>query len=448
MLHRTITALFTFLLYVPLINAQEPLNGNAVTTVQTLTLQDCIDFAMKNQPAVNQAYIDKAIAHDNQAIAIGSWLPQVVGNANYVHYLQLPTSFLRTNGTLTPVKTGVNYTSLPQLTVNQNLFNNDALLAGRIAKLYMSAADENINTTKVNLVVDVSKAFYDVLLSTERINVYKEDTARLIKNQKDAYYRYQSGIADKVDYKQATISLNNALSQLKTANEQLAGKYAYLKQLLGAPAEQAIAVRFDTAQMLQNIYTDTLEALHIEKRPEYRTLEIMKDIQHQTTRYYRLGVVPSVSAFYNYNYQFQSNSNADLYSAAYPNSLLGVQLSVPIFSGLKRHNNVHKAQLQEDRVDWDEINLKLNINTQYQQALAGYKSNLYALRAQAENEAMAREVYNVVKLQYSEGIKAYLDVIIAESDLQTSEINYLNALFQVLESKLEFEKAKGDIAVP
>ncbi len=447
MLHRTITTLFTLLLFAPNIYAQTMPNSGAATTGQSLTLQDCIDFALKNQPAVNQARIDEAIAHDNESIALGSWLPQVTGNANYIHYLQLPTSFLRTNGTLTPVKTGVSYSSLPQLTVNQNVFNNDALLAGKIARLYRDAATENTSTTKINLVVDVSKAFYDVLLSTERIFVYREDTARLIKNQKDAYYRYQSGIADKVDYKQATISLNNSLSQLKTADEQLAGKYAYLKQLLGAPADQQIAVRFDTAQMLQNIYTDTLEALRIEKRPEYRTLTIMKDIQHQTTRYYKLGFVPSVSAFYNYNYQFQSNSNSDLYSAAYPNSLLGLQLSVPIFSGLKRHNNIHKAQLQEDRIDWDEINLKLNINTQYQQALAGYKSSLYALRTQAENEAMAREVYNIVKLQYAEGIKAYLDVIIAESDLQTSEINYLNALFQVLESKLEFEKAKGDIAV-
>jgi outer membrane protein TolC len=58
---------------------------------------------------------------------------------------------------------------------------------------------------------------------------------------------------------------------------------------------------------------------------------------------------------------------------------------------------------------------------------------------------MAREVYDIVKLQYREGVKAYLDVIVAESDLQTSEINYLNALFHLLESKIDLEKAMGDI---
>ena len=61
--------------------------------------------------------------------------------------------------------------------------------------------------------------------------------------------------------------------------------------------------------------------------------------------------------------------------------------------------------------------------------------------------AMAREVYNIVKLQYSEGVKAYLDVIVAESDLQTSEINYLNAMFHLLESKIDLEQALGEIQV-
>jgi outer membrane protein TolC len=49
----------------------------------------------------------------------------------------------------------------------------------------------------------------------------------------------------------------------------------------------------------------------------------------------------------------------------------------------------------------------------------------------------------VVKLQYNEGIKAYLDVIVAASDLRTSEINYQNALFELLKSKADLERALG-----
>ncbi len=426
-------------------NDNHNLMGTRVSVSNIFTLDQCIIYALKNQPAVNQSHLDEEIARANRSIAISGWLPQVTGGANLQHWIELPTSFLPVNGVSTPVHTGVSNTSNPNIAATQTLFSNEVLLAAKAANLSIQAAKENTKAAKIQLVSDVSKAFYDILLSLERINVYQEDTSRLNKNQADAYHRYVSGVSDKVDYKQATIALNNSQAQLRTANEEVKGKYAILKQLMGCPAEEKLTVIFDTAQMIQGIYVDTLATLHLEKRVEYKQLQLLKRIQHLTTSYYRNGFIPSLSAFYNYNYQFQAQQFSDLYGKAYPNSYVGLSLSVPLFSGLKRWDNIHKSKLQEERIDWDEVNLKLGIYTEYQTALAAYKSNLYNLHAQSDNVAMAREVYNIVKLQYSEGIKAYLDVIVAESDLQQSEINYLNALFQVLGSKVNLEKAMGDI---
>jgi outer membrane protein TolC len=50
-------------------------------------------------------------------------------------------------------------------------------------------------------------------------------------------------------------------------------------------------------------------------------------------------------------------------------------------------------------------------------------------------------------LQYQQGIVAYLNVITAESNLISSEIGYLNALFQLLSSKIDLEKSMGSIPV-
>jgi outer membrane protein TolC len=58
---------------------------------------------------------------------------------------------------------------------------------------------------------------------------------------------------------------------------------------------------------------------------------------------------------------------------------------------------------------------------------------------------MAEEVYTIIKLQYDEGIKAYVELVVAETDLQTAQINHINAFYQVLEAKLDLEKALGTI---
>ncbi len=419
--------------------------GEPGENTNVLTLTECLRYALKNQPALNQSYIDEAIARTNNAIAFSPWLPQVTGNASYIYNFQLPTGFSRINGVLTPLQSGVNNVSIPSVTATQTIFSTDVLLASRAAKLNMESSRQNTTGKKIDLVSDVSKAFYNLLLSITQIDVYKEDTARLKKNQLDAYNRYKSGIVDKVDYKQASISLNNSLSRLKNATEIVSAKYATLKQLMGYPSDKKFTVRFDTAKMMQDIYIDTLANLQFEKRIEYRQLQTAKKLQRETTMYYQLGFLPSLSAFYNYNYEFENNKFSDLYNTAYPYSLFGLQLNIPLFTGFRRNENIHKAKLQERRIDWDDVNLRLGIYAQYRQALANYKSNLYYLHSQGENVEMAREVYNIVKLQYREGVKAYLDVIVAESDLQTSEINYLNALFQLLESKIDLEKAMGDI---
>ena len=164
----------------------------------------------------------------------------------------------------------------------------------------------------------------------------------------------------------------------------------------------------------------------------------------ETTDYYRLGFMPSFSAFYNYSHVFENSDLSQLFGASYPFSYIGLQMSIPLFQGFRRIENIRKSRLTETSLDLQKKILKAQIYTEYRFALAAYKSNYYNLQNNRDNVQMAKEVYGIVKLQYMQGIKAYLDVINAETDLRTSEINYLNALFQVLSNKIDIEKAIGN----
>jgi outer membrane protein TolC len=96
-------------------------------------------------------------------------------------------------------------------------------------------------------------------------------------------------------------------------------------------------------------------------------------------------------------------------------------------------------------MDYDLVYLRSGLNTQFEQAMASYKSNLANYLALKENMLLAEEVYNIIHLQYRNGVKAYLDVTIAETELRTSRINYFNALNAVLVSKLDVQRALGQI---
>jgi len=140
-----------------------------------------------------------------------------------------------------------------------------------------------------------------------------------------------------------------------------------------------------------------------------------------------------------------NNQFSKLYNQSYPNSNAGITLSIPIFQGGKRLQQIKQAQFQIVQATNDIRSYENTINTQYQNALSAYKSNLYNYFSLKENLSLASEVYNVIQLQYRSGIKAYLDVITAESDLRTAQINYYNALYQVLSSKIDVSQALGTI---
>lgn len=430
-------------------NAQ---NGNGVDTGQSLTLGQCIQYAMKHQPAVNRALIGVPIAKANNAINLSGWLPQVFITGDLTHYNQLPTSFVANQASpgSPPVKqhTGVVNTFGPTLAATQAIFSPQLIYASKTAPLVLKEAEQDVDSSKIDMVVSVSKSFYNLLLTLKQIDVLKEDTARLGQNVSNTYHQYIGGIVDETDYDEALITLNNSKAQLKQASENIVPQYAVLKQSMGYPPQAEFNVAFDTLQMMDDIAFDTTQQLVYEKRIELQQLKTSTDIQHLETGYYHNAWLPTLGAFFNYDYAFQNNKGSELFSNAYPYSYLGLSVSMPIFTGFARVQNERRSRLLEQQLQWGQVGLKMEINSEYTAALANYKSNLYNLEQMRDNQNLAKKVYFIVDLQYKQGVVAYLNVITAESNLITAEIGYTNALFQLLSSKIDLERAMGIVPVP
>jgi outer membrane protein TolC len=439
---RKFTCLLFFILTISL-----PAVLFAQTSSDTVvTLKQCIDFALRNQPAVRQASLDQQINERDIRISLAGWLPQLNSTGQYQYYFK-GSPYVSTGGTATPTSGNIDNFSTLGLQASQVIYNNDVLQAAKAARYSRQYYKDNSFSSQINVVADVSKAFFDVLLSQRQLDILNEDIARLQRSLKDAYSRYQAGVSDKTDYKQATISLNNTLSSRKQTAEAINSKIAYLKQIMGINREHNLVLAYDSTRFEKEAYIDTNQKLDVNNRIEYRLLATQKNLRDLSVNYYRWGFLPSVSAFGNYNLVYASNKFSNLYSRTYPNAYAGLSLSLPIFQGTKRLQNLSKARLEVDRANLDIENSANTINTEYVQALASYKSNYTSWVLIKQNVDLAKDVYKVVSLQYREGIKTYLDVIVSQSDLRTAELNYYNSLFQLLSSKIDLEKSLGILGV-
>ena len=408
-----------------------------------ITLKQSILFALRNQPAVRQAAIDQQINERDIRIGLSAWLPQVNSTGVYNHYFKGSPVASATPGVVSPID---EFSSLG-VQASQTIYNNDVLLASKTANYSRMYYQQNTVSTQINVVSDVSKAFYDVLLSEKQLNIVNENITRLQRSLKDAYSRYQAGVVDKIDYKQATIALNNEIAVRKQVFEAINAKLAYLKQIMGANPQNQITLSYDSTNYEQEAYIDTNQSVNYTNRIEYQMLLSQKNLRNLNVDYYKWGFLPSLTANGSYSMAYLNTQFRDLYDRSYPTGYVGLSLALPIFQGTKRLQNLSKAKLEVQRNDLDIVNTENTINTQFTQALASYKSNYTAWQAVKQNVDLAKDVYNVVSLQYREGVKTYLDVIVAQSDLRTAELNYYNSLFQLLSSKIDLKKSMGTLTV-
>jgi outer membrane protein TolC len=423
------------------------------TLPSNVTLSQCITYALANQSLIKQSLLDEDINRRNIRIALSGWYPQLEVDANVQHFLQVPTAyypnlnnppaytpFIALPSTPTNVSSGI-------FSANQTLYSNNLFFAARTSRELRNQASENTENSKINTYVDVTKAFFDVLLTEEQLNVLNEDILRLQHNYKDAYNFYKNGLTDKIDYQRTEISLSNAQAQRKSTDEALKAKYSVLKHLMGVVPEKHLTVSYDSSKFENEILIDTTKNLDYSNRIEYQLLQTSLKLQNFGISYYKWSFLPTLSAFYNYDPSYANNQFSDLYNNNNPTSLFGLKLTLPLFQGMIRQENFSKAKLQYQRLQLGMDYLKSAISSEYTQALAGYKSNMNELRVAKKNITIAKDIFNTVKLQYDKGIKAYLEVIVSETDLRTAELNYLNILFQLLTSKMDLEKASGDIKI-
>lgn len=409
--------------------------------LQEVTLKNAVEYAIIHQPQIRQSLIDEAIVETTIKSKLADWFPQINFNYNLQHNFIIQTTVIAGN----PVKLGVNNTSGGLFSFSQAIFNKDVLLASRTKSDVRLQAKQVTSNGKISLAAEVSKAFYDIISTQQQINVAATNIIRVERSLKDAFNQYKAGIADKIDYKRATISLNNSKAT-KSANEEiLKAKLEYLKFLMGYPVANNLNIVYDSLQMEKQIELDTLLSADYNARIEFKLLSTQRRLLQYNLKYNKWSYLPTVSANGAYNLNFQNNNFSKLYYNNYPNSFAALTLGFPIFQGGKRKANIQAAELALNRNDLDIERFKNSINSGFIQAMAIYKSNLQNYLALKENIVLAKEVYDIIQLQYRSGIKTYLEVITSETDLRNAEINYYTAMYQLLASKIDVEKALGQI---
>lgn len=433
------------------------LAGHAQTpkpaSTHTFNLQECIEYAFLHQDSIKNAELDKTSAEYKVKETFGIGLPQISGTGTLQDFIQIPTQLLPGDffgqpGTFVPVKFGVKYQSSLNLNVNQILFDGTYLVGLSAAKTYRELSQKNLRRSKISTKVAVTKAYYQVLVSDEQLNLIAANLNQLKQQLYETTELNKQGFTEKIDVDRLSVLYNNLKTDSSNTVRMLALGYQLLKFQMGMPVRDMLIIPDKieniTIQSAQPIEADTTAYLN---RVEYSLLETAKALNELQVKRYKSEYLPSLSAFGNYTPSFQNDSFKELFKKNYPSTIIGLTLNIPIFNGFQRLYKIRQAKIEVEKSKNNLHAAQNAIDFQIEQAQTNYINGLESFKNQSQNRALAQEVLRVSKIKYEEGVGSSIEVTQAQTALQESENNYIQALYTVLISKVDFEAAQGKITI-
>lgn len=412
---------------------------------QNLSLQDAVNYAMSNHPDIQNKILGEkfAKAQVDETTAIG--IPQVNGSIQFVNNVQKQVFAFPdfVTGKNKPISIGTNYSTTASINASWLALDASYFLGLKASKAYVDVSKLQTNLSKNDVTVNVIKSYYLVLITKENIELLKQNikTLESILFQTEGYYK--NGFAEKLDVDRLNLTLSNLKVQLESLVEQAAITEQLLKFNIGMPIETAITLTDNLESIYNKVLSETETTFDPKNRVEYKLLNAQLNLNKLDKKRYEMIYYPNLVFFSTYQ-QNQLNDKLE-FNNWIGSAFWGFKIGVPIFSGLSNKAQHRKKIITIEQnlniIKMFENASKLEVN----QAKVKYLRSIKTIEIQKKNLQLANEILEISSKKLTEGVGSNLEITNAQQELKTSQTNYLNAIYDLLNAQIELKKAYGNL---
>lgn len=443
-----------------------------------MNLAQCLDYAKNNAVNVQISRLDEQIANAKVKETTGLGLPQVTGNISVINNTRLRRFFTSYSedsfffgGQSVPglsegdVVSAQNFFQLKSsgdagLNISQLLFNGSYIVGLQASRAYKDLSARNTGQKLSDVVEQVTKAYYLVMVNRVRVDLFDQNIARIDTLLRNTSALQKQGFAESIDVDRLKVALNNLKTEREKFLNLLDLSNELLKFQMNFPMEQELKVTGSLQELNPVVDLNAYSSdWSYERRPEYQVLSGNKRLQQLSLRNNYAMALPSVLAIANVGYSTQSPGVSGLFKTEtnlkdngsfgpdkwYSYGLVGLSVNVPVFSGLQRTFKIQQEKINLMKIEKGMSALRSGIDLEIKQALISYRNAEKSMASQRENMALAENIAKVVRIKYEQGVGSNLEVIDAESSFKEAQVNYYNALYEALVSKVNLDKAYGKL---
>jgi TolC family type I secretion outer membrane protein len=411
----------------------------------SLTLTDCLDLALKQNPSVLKAREEirrtKGVIVEARAPAI----PQVNASGNYS---RIDRNAIDSFPGTTNVFKNQEQPWSAQIEVSQLVYSGGRIIAAlRAAKLTDQIAALGFQRAVADIILSVRTNFYQIQLNKAQIEVREQSVTLLEQQLRDAQSRFDVGAVPRFNVLRAEVELANAKPPLIRAQNDLRLSKEGLVKLLAIDSKSQrndfTPVNFEGRLVYEHRVWELATALQqaLDHRPELLQADRQIGIAKANVKVAAAGYKPEASVFADYGWK--DSAFADDINKLRDGWTVGASLNWAIFDGMLTRGRVTQARALLQEANLDYADTRRQVELEVRQAYSDYLQTLELIEAQKKTVEQAEESLRLAEARFRAGTGTQLDVLSAQTALTDARTNEIQALYEYNVAIATLERVTG-----
>lgn len=410
----------------------------------TLSRQECIDIALRDNPTVKVADMEIKRMDYSKKEVLAQLFPAIDFSGAYQRTIRLQTINMNMGGQTQSLKMGSDNTWNFGFSASMPLVAPALWKSIKISDMQILANAEAARASRLDLVNNINKAYYSLLLAKASYQVVKQNYDIALFNADLFKKKFDQGTASEYDVLRSSVQVKNVEPQLLETEISVRQCKLNLKILMGIDYEVDIEPNVTLAEMQSDMYGYMLrQGWDLKGNTSMRTLDIQTETLRQTVTLKKFAWIPTLAASFNINWNALSNGNALKNQVFNPYSTVGLALSVPIFSGGSKYYGVRQAEVQYKEMQFQKENLVNSLNAQVRLALDNIDKEVKQISTSEEGVRQAEKAYQIMQKSFEIGAATYLDLRDSELADTQAKLAYYQAIYNYLVSTSELDLLLG-----
>lgn len=409
----------------------------------TLTLDCALEIALSDNPTIKVAEEEIALKKVTHKETWQNLLPQASIDGTWNHTIS--AAQMNLGGQSFKMGMDNSNTVSGVLNISLLIFAPSVYKAMSMTKTDIELAVEKSRASKLDLVNQVTKGYYQLMLTQDSYDVLQKSYKLAEDNYNIVNAKYQQGAVSEFDKISAEVQMRSIKPNVISAGNAVTLSKLQLKVLMGVTADVDIEIADNLGNYETELFANELNqpAANLNNNTTMKQLDLNRKMLNQNIKSLRTNFMPTLGM--NYSYQYQSLYNEDWNILDYNwsgSSALMFTLSIPLYKASNftklKSNRIQIRQLEQNRLDTER---KLNMQiTSYQNNMAASSEQVVSNR---ENVMQAQKAVQIAGKRYEVGKGTVLELNTSQVQLTEAELTYNQSIYDYLVAKADLDQVLG-----